>query len=98
MKSHNPIGFVSSIVIKHNNYRPIYILPQRWREQLNFVSWMTMKHETFQEIDSILMCVFYQLYIPHSPNPNTQSIQIEHYWGYASNILEFFWRPLSEPL
>jgi hypothetical protein len=56
-----------------------------------------MKQETFQEIDNILMCSSYQPYNPHSPNPNNQLIQIEHlwdnidqYWGYVSDILEFF--------
>jgi hypothetical protein len=29
MKSHNPIKFVSSIIIEHNNYQPIYIPPRR---------------------------------------------------------------------
>jgi hypothetical protein len=59
-----------------------------------------MKQETFQEIDNIRMCSSYRPYNPHSSNPNNQLIQIEHfwdtidqYWGYASNILEFFWRP-----
>jgi hypothetical protein len=50
-----------------------------------------MKQETFQEIENILMCFSYELYTPHSPNPNNQLIQIEYPW----DTIEQYWGMLQ---